>query len=104
MIELIGVLFAAGLFGLLVRKSLLGALLSLQVMATALILGLVLLAGAGHPPDSAFAAEIGGRARDAALVFTLLFMLQLVAAVVFATRLHYLKSRSGMAELNTLRN
>jgi NADH:ubiquinone oxidoreductase subunit K len=103
MIEFIGVVFGLGFFGLLVQRSVIGALLSVQVMTTAAILALVLLAGGSDDGARASAAMIG-RARDAGLVFMIIFQIQCVAALAFVTRLHYLRLKSGVADLTTMRN
>jgi NADH:ubiquinone oxidoreductase subunit K len=102
MIELIGVVFGLGFFGLLVQRSVVGALLSLQVMTTAAILALVVLAGPRN--DVSVSAAVVGRARDAGLVFMIIFQIQSVAALAFVTRLHYLRLKSGVADLATMRN
>jgi NADH:ubiquinone oxidoreductase subunit K len=103
MVEFIGVVFALGFFGLLVQRSVLGAILSVQVMTTAAILALVLLAGSGADEGAAAGAMIG-RARDAGLVFMIIFQIQSVAALALVTRLHYMRLKSGVVDLTTMRN
>jgi NADH:ubiquinone oxidoreductase subunit K len=103
MVEFIGVIFALGFFGLLVQRSVLGAILSFQVMTTAVILALVLLSGSGAD-HGAVAGAMVGRARDAGLVFMIIFQIQSVAALALVTRLHYLRLKSGVADLTTMRN
>jgi len=103
MVEFIGVVFALGFFGLLVQRSVLGAILGVQVMTTAAILALVLLAGAGGDGGAGAAAMVG-RARDAGLVFMIIFQIQSLAALALVTRLHHLRLRAGVADLTFMRN
>jgi len=104
MIEIFSVVFAIGFFGLLTQRSVLGALLSLQAMTTSTILAMVMLAKTSAVDDLAMRAALSGRAQDAGLVLMVIFQLQSLAALVFATRLHYLKVNAAMGELDTMRN
>ena len=104
MIELFGAVLAMGFFGLVTQRSILGALLSLQVMTTATILFLVILARTGHVDVPTLQAAMSGRARDASLVFMVVFQIQALAALAYVTRQHYLRLRTGMNDLTTMRN
>ncbi len=104
MVEFIAAVFSLGCFGLLVQRTVLGALLSLQVMTVAVLLALEVLAGSGPLRSLEYSSSIVGRARDAGLVFMVVFQIQTVAALAFIARLHYLRRSSGMADLTKLRN
>jgi len=99
MIELVGLLVAIGFFGLITQKSVLGALLGLQVMSMGALLGLVIFSSQAGMPMS-----VAANAQSAALVFLVLFQVQSVASLAYVTRMHYLKVKTKMRQLGTMRN
>ncbi len=97
MIEVFGALFGIGFFGLLTQRSLVSVLLNLQVMVTSLVLVLVV-------SSQTFSPVSRERAGHAALAILLVFGIQVAAALAYATRLHYLRRRSGMDDLKSMRH
>ena len=81
--------FAMGIFGALTQRTLLGLLVSLQVLYVVVCLCLVLL----------FPTE---RARDMALLILVFSQLQALGGLAFVIRAHYLKSKGKMRELEHL--
>jgi NADH:ubiquinone oxidoreductase subunit K len=91
-------LFALGVYSVLTQRSLVGVLVGIQLFFSALILSLVLLVGAAE------GGPVSERARSMALMLMIFSHLQALVGLGLAVRLHYLRSRSSMTELGTMKH
>lgn len=89
---ILGAAIVVGLatFGILTQRTLLGVLVSVQLLFSAVVISLGTLATE--------------RGRDMALLVLIFSGLQALAGLGFVVRMHYLGSRGSMDELKTMRH